>query len=81
LKSNFSFKNILQASIVAVLTIHIIGILYTLFIGTLSQIPNNMLLGWILAQSGTKIIYDIIFSMVAIVLANLTKKLLWITMC
>ena len=81
LKSGFSIKNIIQASIVAVLTIHIIGILYTLFIGTIEQSSNAVLFGWIIAQSGTKILYDIIFSILSIITAGIIKRFLWITMC
>lgn len=81
LKNGFSIKNIIQASIVAVLTIHIIGILYTLFIGTIEQSSNAVLFGWIIAQSGTKILYDIIFSILSIITAGIIKRFLWITMC
>lgn len=81
LKNGFSIKNILQASLVSVLTIHVIGILYSLFIGTISQTSNVLLIGLIIAQSGTKILYDFVFSVLAICFANLTKKFLWITMC
>ena len=81
LKNGFSVKNIVQAAIVAVLTIHIIGILYTLFIGTIEQSSNAVLLGWIIAQSGTKILYDIIFSILSIITASIVKRFLWITMC
>lgn len=81
LKNGFTVKNILQAALVAVLTIHIIGILYTLLIGAISQTSNTLLIGWIIAQSGMKILYDYMFSVIAIVIANLVKRFLWITMC
>lgn len=81
LSSKFCFKNILKASVVAVLTIHFIGILYTFFIGTILQESNHSMIGWIFAQSGTKIIYDIFFSLLAIVTANWLKKILWLVMC
>lgn len=81
LKNNFCFKNILQASIVAVLVIHIIGIFYSLFIGVISQVSNSLLLGWIIAQSGTKILYDFMFSVMSIIVSGWIKRFLWITMC
>ncbi len=81
LKNGFSFKNILQASLVSVLTIHVIGIIYTFFIGAISQTSNTLLIGWIIAQSGTKILYDFMFSVLSIICASLTKRFLWITMC
>lgn len=81
LKSGFSVKNVLKAAFVGVLTIHFTGILYTLLIGAISQTSNALLIGWIIAQSGVKIVYDYIFSVIAIAIAHLTKKFLWITMC
>jgi len=81
LKNGFSIKNVLQASLVAVLTIHFIGILYTLLIGTISQTSNTLLLGWIIAQSGAKILYDFFFSVISIFIAQWVKRFLWITMC
>lgn len=81
LKNGFTIKNILQAALVAVLTIHIIGILYTFLIGAISQTSNTLLIGWIIAQSGVKIFYDYMFSVISIILANWIKKFLWITMC
>ena len=81
LKNGFTIKNILQAALVAVLTIHLIGILYTLLIGTISQTANTLLLGWIIAQSGVKILYDYMFSVLSILIAEWVKRFLWITMC
>lgn len=34
--------------------------------------------GWIAAQSGTKILYDLLFGFIAMVIARFTKKILWI---
>ena len=81
LKNGFSVKNILQAAFVAVITIHFIGILYTLLLGSLSKTSNTILLGWIIAQSGLKIIYDYFFSIISILFAHVVKRFLWITMC
>lgn len=81
LKNSFSVKNVLQAAFVAVLTIHIIGILYTLLIGTISQTSISLLMGWIIVQSGAKILYDYMFSVISIFIAQWVKKFLWITMC
>lgn len=81
LKNGFSLKNVLQAALVAVLTIHLIGMSYTLFIGAISQASNNLLFGWIIAQSGAKILYDYFFSVLAILFAEWVKRFLWITMC
>lgn len=81
LRGKFSFKNILQAALIAVLIIHIIGILYTLLIGAITRTSDALLIGWILAQSGTKILYDFMFCVFSIICAEWTKRFLWITMC
>lgn len=54
---------------------------YSMFIGVISQVPNSLLLGWIFAQSGTKILYDFMFSVLSIIVSGWVKKFLWITMC
>ncbi len=80
LKSGFSNRNILQAVIVGVLTIHIIGVLYMLFIAGIRHEGWAFMSGWIQAQSGIKIIYDIIFSFATVFIAKYIKILLWFFM-
>lgn len=78
LKSGLSYRNMAQATLVGVLTIHIIGILYMLFLAAILRANPALILGWITAQSGAKIIYDLIISFLAMVLAKITKKILWV---
>ncbi len=77
LRSGLSFRNILQATIVGVVTIHLIGSLYFLFIAAIQKESGTFILSWLTAQSGTKILYDIFFSFIAMYCAKITKKLLW----
>lgn len=78
LKSGLTYRNMAQATLVGVLTIHIIGILYMLFIAALKKESLEIISGWIAAQSGEKILYDLLFSFIAMVAAKYTKKLLWV---
>jgi biotin transport system substrate-specific component len=78
LKSGLTYRNIAQATLVGVVTVHFVGILYMLFIATLHKESYTMISGWICAQSGTKIIYDYLFGFIAMVLAKYTKKILWV---
>ena len=78
LRSGLTYRNIAQATLVGVLTIHIVGILYMLFIATLQKESSSMIFGWIAAQSGAKILYDLLFGFIAMVIAKFTKKLLWV---
>mgnify|MGYP004492428693 FL=1 len=80
LKSGFSNKNILKATIVGVLTIHLIGILYMLFIASVKHEGWTFISGWICAQSGIKIIYDVVFSFAGLFLARYAKIILWFFM-
>lgn len=80
LKEGFTIKNMLKAAIAGVLTIHIIGILYMLFISGLRHEGLAFIQGWIHAQSGVKIIYDMIFSFAGIFVAKYAKILTWFYM-
>lgn len=80
LRSGLTYRNMAQATLVGVLTIHLFGILYMLFVATLHQESSALMLGWISAQSGAKIIYDLLFSFIAMVIAKYVKNLLWVAM-
>ena len=81
LKGKNDFLRILMVAAVGVLTIHILGILYMLFIATLRHTPMEMITAWIISQSGVQIFYDIFFSLIAIFLGKQARKLFWIVMC
>lgn len=81
LNNEYNVKNVIKATFVGVLTIHFIGIIYSAFIGIISSGDDLSIFGTIVMQSGWKILYDIIFSMIALIMANLTKKILWLIMC
>ena len=80
LKSGYTNRNIIQAVLVGVLTIHIIGVLYMLFIANLRHEGWSFVYGWISAQSGIKIIYDFIFSLIVVFIAKYAKIILWFYM-
>ena len=80
LKSGCTNRNIFHAVLVGVLTIHVIGVLYMLFIAGLRHEGSEFMLGWIIAQSGVKIIYDFIFSFAAVFAAKYAKIILWFFM-
>lgn len=78
LKSGLTYRNMAQSTFVGVLTIHIFGILYMLFMATLQKENSALILGWISAQSGVKILYDLVFGFLAMIAAKCTKKIMWI---
>ena len=81
LNHGYSIKNVLKATLIGVLTIHFIGIIYSAFIGIITSGDDLSILGTIIIQSGWKILYDLIFSLIALLMANLTKRILWLIMC
>lgn len=78
LRSGLSYRNMAQATLVGVVTIHLFGILYMLFMAALQSENLTMINDWITTQSGSKILYDLLFSFMAMVLAKITKKFLWV---
>ena len=81
LKGNTDAVRVLLISIIGVLTIHVLGILYMLFISTLRHAPMDMVISWITSQSGVQVLYDIFFSIIAIFFGRQLRKLLWVVMC
>ena len=80
LKSGFTNRNMLHAVLVGVLTIHIIGALYMLFMAGVRHEGWAFISGWIVAQSGVKILYDFVFSFAAVFVAKYAKIILWFFM-
>ena len=81
LKGKTEYLRIPVISFVGVLTIHVLGILYMLFISTLRHAPAELITSWIVSQSGVQILYDFFFTIIAIILGKQARKLLWIVMC
>lgn len=74
LESGFYIRNILKAALVGVVVIHIIGIIYMLFIAALRHDGWEFIKGWIISQSLLKVAYDYILSLVAIFVAKYANK-------
>ena len=81
LKGKTDYLRIPVVSLVGVITIHVLGILYMLFISTLRQAPWEIVSSWITSQSGVQMLYDIFFTIIAVILGKQLRKLFWIVMC
>ncbi len=81
LKVKTDFLRILLNAMLGVLTIHILGVLYMLFIATLRHAPMDLVSSWIASQSGVQVLYDIFFCVIAIYLGRFARKFFWIIMC
>jgi biotin transporter BioY len=60
----------ITATLVGVLTIHLCGIFYMILLAIFKHSGSGFIFGWILAQSGVKIIYDIIASFVLVLIGK-----------
>ena len=80
LSQKLSFKNAIWASFWGVIIIHFIGVLYTTVIVILHRDSFEFFMDIIAIQSGIKVIYDFVFSVMAIMLARPVKKVLWLAM-
>ena len=81
LKGKTDYIRIPVISLFGVVTIHVLGILYLLFVSTLRHAPVELITSWITSQSGVQMLYDIFFTILAIILGKQARKLLWIVMC
>ncbi len=70
LKRKYSFLNILISAVVGVLIIHILGIFYMTILAFIKQEGKEFITGWISAQSGLKIVYDMVLSFVGILIGK-----------
>lgn len=75
---NHSPKNMFKATITAVLLIHILGFFYMLLVLLLKHANFSYIMDWLLFESFTRAIYDIIFGFLAMLLAKLCRKFTWI---
>ena len=80
LDTKFNWKTILHAAVVGVLAIHVIGVLYLSVL--MAHKPDFFanIVGWTILYSGTKIFYDIFFSIIALYFAKVLKKFFWLAM-
>jgi len=81
LKIKTDFLRIVLMAALGVLAIHILGVLYMLFIAIMRHAPMDLVFGWIFSQSGIQVFYDIFFTVLGIYLGRWARKLLWIVMC
>lgn len=81
LKGKTDYIRIPVIALIGVVTIHLLGILYMLFVSTLRHAPWELVTSWIMSQSGVQMLYDVFFTIMAIILGKQARKLFWIVMC
>lgn len=76
LLNKYGFLDMIKATLAGVLTIHLLGILYMVVVALVKQIGSEFIYGWIVSQSGLKIVYDIILSFLLIMFGKYFNKAL-----
>ena len=80
LKQGNSLLNLMLSVLYGVAVIHVIGIFYMVIIAILRHDSFNFVCNMIYFQSFAKILYDIVFSFLAVLIAKGSRKLLWLIM-
>lgn len=70
-----NFKSYIQSAIIGVLIVHIIGIIYMITVLMFKHETFNYITSWLSTSSGTKIFYDIIFSLIAVIVGKTFRKI------
>jgi biotin transporter BioY len=70
LSKNYNFSSMISATTLGVLSIHLFGVLYMIVIALFKHSGGGFVLNWIHAQSGIKIIYDLVFSFVLVLIGK-----------
>jgi len=77
IKDGLNLKSISLGVLWAVLIIHIVGILYMTVIALLKGDGWNFIKGWIINQSGWKVLFDYILGFALVYFTKLLKPVLW----
>lgn len=77
-KSGYTYKNTAKAVFLSVLLIHLIGLSYMMCLAVLKHTGWGFVGNWVVSQSGLKIVYDFIFSYIAVLVAKYARIVLWL---
>ena len=80
LEKKYNLKNIILATVVGVLCVHICGMLYCMLLALLKVVSFSYVSSAIHSLGGIKTFYDIIISFIFLILAIPAKMVLWIAM-
>ncbi len=78
LNKSTGLAHIILAVLYGVLTIHLIGTFYMIIISLIRHESLDFMANWIYFQSLSKILYDIVFGIIALITAKGLRKILWL---
>lgn len=77
LKDGLNLKSVALGVLYAVLAIHLIGIVYMTIIVTIKGDGWTFIKGWVINQSGWKVVFDYILSFALVYFTKFLRPLLW----
>ena len=77
-KNGYTYKNTAKAVFLSVILIHLIGLSYMMGLAVLKHTAWSFVGSWLVSQSGLKIVYDFIFSYIAVLIAKYARIVLWL---
>ncbi len=77
LKGGMNIKNISLGVLYAILTIHVVGIAYMMIIACAKGDGWAFIKGWIVNQSGWKMVFDYVLSFALVYFTKLMRPVLW----
>ncbi|MBQ8476498.1 biotin transporter BioY [bacterium] len=80
LKTENSIKSRIIAAALGIISIHLTGIIYCIFLAIFKVIDFNLIAPIFQIVTADKIIYDILFSIIILLLAPYIKNIFWICM-
>lgn len=80
LKKNKGIWTMLLAVLYGVVVVHVIGIIYMSIIALFRHDSIQFIGNWVYYQSLSKILYDIVFGILALIVAKGCRKVLWLIM-
>ena len=80
IKKNNSVKSKIIAAVLGILSIHITGFIYAIFLAMFDFISFNLILPIANVVTVSKILYDITFAIILILVAPYAKNVLWVCM-
>ena len=80
LKKEHTILTMLSAVLVGVLSIHVVGTIYMTIIALIRHDSLDFVANWVYYQSLSKMLYDIVFGILALIIAKGCRKILWLIM-
>ena len=75
---NSSFGNLVFSTILSIFSIHLLGFFYMLIVCLIKHYDFVYIADWLLFESLIKMVYDIIFGLLAVITAKFARKFIWI---